>query len=459
LSASEVKWLTAIFGKIDKKAQTILRPDDINAVIFYKSDPGDVLQELMNKFRDYKGKLPGIAKDPFLSFCRYEVDRGNLKGWINAQIDQFELKGKKRLNLRKPIKEQDWQQFYSRQARLQEKHNNWIAGMKMDLLSAELEELQSKPTIGKTSAKMMRDQLPMSQRVYTVITDHNQLIADTIEAAQQIEEDAIEDAYLAPPAPRPLHEARAYAQHLIDYAREHEHAVDKMRQKQLALEAAHTTFQPQLGAHTQKLAKMRASGQETNTFDRLYETPTESAAERIKATHNNPQRPKTAPLQNDLRAQMERFLDRLDDLEIRRLRPENRHKVQQKLFDEEKETLERELATVRDRLDRQNRRMGHGPNPALASPSSPDSCGGSPPARERTQALLASAPSDKTTRVNVSAVKNSNRMYYDAVRTRERKRETTHQRLSERGLRDNEIDELLKPGGRAIYCTETGWGS
>ena len=55
---------------------------------------------------------------------------------------------------------------------------------------------------------MMRDQLPMSQRVYTVITDHNQLIADTIEAAQQIEEEQIEAAYVAPPQPRPLHEVQ-----------------------------------------------------------------------------------------------------------------------------------------------------------------------------------------------------------------------------------------------------------
>ena len=112
---------------------------------------------------------------------------------------------------------------------------------------------------------MTRDQLPMSQRVYTVITDHNQLIADTIEAAQHIEEEAIEAAYLPPPQPKPLTQARAYAQHLIDYAREQEFALDKMRQKQMALEQADATFHPTISPTTVKLAKQRRGGQTTDS--------------------------------------------------------------------------------------------------------------------------------------------------------------------------------------------------
>jgi len=159
-------------------------------------------------------------------------------------VDEYEIKSKHILNLRKKQSEPEWQRFYDRQARMQQRKMDYIAENKMELLSAELEELQSKPNIGARSSRMTRDQLPMSQRVYTVITDHNQLIADTIEAAQHIEEEAIEAAYLPPPQPKPLSQARAYAQHLIDYAREQEFALDKMRQKQMALEQADATFHP-----------------------------------------------------------------------------------------------------------------------------------------------------------------------------------------------------------------------
>ena len=104
-----------------------------------------------------------------------------------------------------------------------------------------------------------------------------------------------------------------------------------MRQRQLALEAAHTTFQPRLGPKTERLALMSRTGREGNTFERqlhvflwqymgnseaasctallpwychpclhlfcrLYESPTKSSVERAKANHTH--RPKTAlPLQ------------------------------------------------------------------------------------------------------------------------------------------------------------------
>ena len=68
-------------------------------------------------------------------------------------MDEFEILGKHVLNLRKKQTEPEWQRFYDRQARMQQRKLDFIAESKMELLSAELEELQSKPTIGAHSAR------------------------------------------------------------------------------------------------------------------------------------------------------------------------------------------------------------------------------------------------------------------------------------------------------------------
>lgn len=73
---------------------------------------------------------------------------------IALQVDEYEIKGKHILNLRKKQTETEWQRFYDRQARMQQRKLDFIAENKMELLSAELEELQSKPTIGSRSARL-----------------------------------------------------------------------------------------------------------------------------------------------------------------------------------------------------------------------------------------------------------------------------------------------------------------
>jgi len=299
--------------------------------------------------------------------------------------------------------------------------------------------------------------------VYTVITDHNQLIADTIEAAQHIEEEAIEAAYLPPPQPKPLHEARAYAQHLIDYAGEHDYAVDKMRQKQTALEQAHATFHPHVGKVSRRLALMKRGSQNSDTFERLNGSATESSAQRVKETtlSKSPGRPSSAASpsrgspENDLRLQMDRLLDRLSDLELRRQRPENRRHTQQRLFDEEKAQLEEKINKTRERLERLARRMS-----PVASPGSPSPGVASPyDSPDRTLAMLQNdSPVKSPPRANGKAIQTSNRLYYDAHKRNRRKEEMTRTRLLERGMTEAEIMQSQKNHlGPALICTENGW--
>jgi len=338
----------------------------------------------------------------------------------------------------------------------------------MELLSAELEQLQSKPTIGAHSARMTRDQLPMAQRVYTVITDHNQLIADTIEAAQHIEEEAIDHAYLPPPEPKPLIQAREYAQHLIDYAREQEFALDKMRQKQMALEQAEATFHPTISPTTVRLAQNRRGGQKSNTFDRLFESPTKSSGKRVQETlQKSPQtaRPQSATgmgsPKDDLRIQLDRLLDRMDELDMRRARPENRRQAQQMVFDEEKAQLELKIKNVRERLERLNRRMSPDKTmvrPGSASPGSSPSktFEPSPEDRDRTLGMLMEqrSPVDSSSpkKVNTRAVKHANKLYYDGMRQKRATEKARRDRLAQKGFDSGEITKLLKPSDQPRFC-------
>ena len=177
----------------------------------------------------------------------------------------------------------------------------------------------------------------------------------------------------------------------------------------------------------------------------------------------SPKRPQSAAAgpSNELRLQLDRLLDRVEALEIRRAKPENRRMAQQSILDEEKADLEEKISKVRERLQRIARRS----NPGGAS-SPAKTMGPPPPLNETTvkerpdRTLTMLVESKSTTRspskVNGRAIQSANRMYYEGMKKKRQRDEKVRSRLQNRGLSEDQISGLLRTGGPAMPCTEGG---
>eukprot|EP00656_Telonema_subtile_P040522 TRINITY_DN4558_c0_g2_i4.p1 TRINITY_DN4558_c0_g2~~TRINITY_DN4558_c0_g2_i4.p1 ORF type:complete len:317 (+),score=60.37 TRINITY_DN4558_c0_g2_i4:87-1037(+) len=233
-------------------------------------DPFGIQSTLLSQWASYKGAY-GVTLKSFKTFFfnQARVDPQGVSAWVDMYADAFRFTEKRPgvARYKQYITENEFVHFYNRQARTRRKFEKWKAGLKMDLLTEELEQLKATPTISARSRWIAKDTKPLSQRVYDVIKDHDVLMRNVAEAARVSEQEKGEHMRDQRP-PLSHQEAESVAKGLMQRGKELHHRREAAIRAHTRAEMASVMSQPVICERSRALASARDTGS-GSAFDRL----------------------------------------------------------------------------------------------------------------------------------------------------------------------------------------------
>jgi len=300
LSGDQYEYVEKIWIKCNRDAAREVDQDELTTILdkVGYEDPHNILHALFSHWDVYKGEY-GITLDSFKKFIygQAKVNPRGVQEWVNVHAEALRLDNRPpgQVRLKKYISGEEFDEFYNRQVRTRRKFEKWKAGLKMDLLTEELERLQPAPTISNRSRWIARDMQPLSERVYTVIAEHDVLMRNVAHVAKQSEMMREQgDCWQAPKAV--THEqaeisARALIKRGQDAAQRREMA---QRTKEMQ-EMAAVTDKPRISSRSKQLALARQEHiQGVSAFERLANDHTAVSSQKQSAVKHKPHRARPA---------------------------------------------------------------------------------------------------------------------------------------------------------------------